>query len=410
MKILVLNSGSSSLKFQLIETSPEQIASNQDRLIAKGAVDRIGSTEAVVTYEAVGLGKTKHAKPVPEHKQAIEAAFQALTTGENKVLDNTNEIEAIGHRVVHGGEDFQTSALMTEEVVEKIENNFELAPLHNPANMRGFYASRALVPHARHVAVFDTSFHHSLPPKAFVYAIPYAYYKRDKIRRYGFHGTSHRYVSYRYAQFFEEKRDKFKLITLHLGNGCSACAIEYGRSVDTSMGFTPLEGLVMGTRSGNIDPGAVLYLLGTGEMKLHDVEVLLNRHSGLAGVSGVSNDMRDVIQEAESGNARAQLAVEIFCYQVKRYIGQYLGVMNGADAILFTGGIGENSPLIRKKACEGLENLGIQIDAARNDTAIGEAADISVADSKTHVWVIPTNEELLIARDTVRTILGIPNP
>jgi acetate kinase len=409
MKILVLNSGSSSLKFQLIETSPEQISSNNDRLIARGSVERIGSGEAMVSFDALDRGKTKKACLIPDHKQALEAAFQALQ-GDHGVINDPKEIEAIGHRVVHGGEYFTApAALITGQVLTLIEHCIDLAPLHNPPNLKGIYASRQLAPHAQNVAVFDTAFHQTLPQKAFLYGIPYVHYSRDKIRRYGFHGISHRYVSYRFGQLHNSTREAYKLITCHLGNGCSMAAIEHGRSVDTSMGFTPLEGLIMGTRSGSIDPGAVLYLIGRADMSKHEVEVLLNRSSGLYGLSGSSNDMRDLLTDAAGGDERARLAIDVFCYQIKRYIGSYYAAMNGADAIIFTGGIGENSPVVRGLSCEALDALGIKIDTGKNKAAVGTDADISSDDAKTRAWVIPTNEELLIARDTFRTILGIPH-
>lgn len=409
MKILVLNCGSSSLKFQLIDTSPERIAVNQDAVLAQGAIEKIGSGEALVSYEQPGKPKVREGRPILRHKDAIQAAFDFMQ-GEGGVLEHTQEVEGVGHRIVHGGEHFTESVLIDEKVLKLIEGASELAPLHNPHNLKGVYAAQALLPHAKNVAVFDTSFHQSMPASAFIYAIPYVYYTRDKLRRYGFHGTSHRYVSYRYAQIHGKTRSDYKLITCHLGNGCSLCAIDRGKSVDTSMGLTPLEGLVMGTRSGDLDPGAVLYLVEGAEMGLHEVDVLLNKHSGLLGISGVSNDMRDLIKASEGGNERATLAINAFCYRVKKYIGAYLAAMNGADAILFAGGIGENSPLVREKICQGLDALGIAVDGAKNQATAGKAGQISPDGSKVAVWVVPTNEELLIARDTLRTILGLPQP
>ena len=410
MRILVLNSGSSSVKFQLIETSPEQISASTDRMIARGSVERIGSSEAVVKYTAACKGSENFAKPIADHKQALETAFQSLT-GEHGVIGSADDIEAVGHRMVHGGESFSMPAIIDGEVVRRIEQCFDLAPLHNPHNLKGYFAAKQFFPNASHVAVFDTSFHHTLPPKAFLYGIPYSHYKRDKVRRYGFHGVSHRYVSYRFAQLHGTTRDHYKLITCHLGNGCSMCAIDHGRSVDTSMGFTPLEGLVMGTRSGSIDPGVLFYLVGKSDMSISDVEVMLNRHSGLYGLSGVSNDMRDLLEEAERGNVRAQLAVDVFCYRVKGYFGSYLATLNGADALIFTGGIGENSHAIRARSCDQLDNLGVAIDWHRNEKVVGGVeGEISTEESRVKVWVIPTNEELVIARDTLRCIFGIPYP
>jgi acetate kinase len=414
MKILVLNCGSSSLKFQLIETAPELIASNQDRLLAHGTIEKIGSADAIVSFSAHGGASSKSSRPILTHKEAIETAFECMSTADGIVSD-LKEIEGVGHRIVHGGEYFQQSIVIDDEVVRRIEGLIELAPLHNPHNLKGYYASKALLPHATQVAVFDTAFHQTLPPKAYLYGLPYLYYTRDKIRRYGFHGTSHRYVSYRFAQIHNATRDAFKLITCHLGNGCSVCAIDHGKSVDTSMGFTPLEGLLMGTRPGDLDAGAVLYLVGRAEMGLHEVDVLLNKNCGMYGISGVSNDMRELQAEAEKGNSRARLAIEVFCYRVVKYIGAYFAAMNGADALIFAGGIGENAPAIRDQICGSLGALGIRLDPEKNRSAVGVERDISVEapasaeGPSTRVWVIPTNEELLIARDTLRSILKIPH-
>jgi acetate kinase len=295
-------------------------------------------------------------------------------------------------------------------VVKQLEELIDLAPLHNPPNLKGYYASRALFPDARHVAVFDTAFHQTLAPHAFLYGLPYELYQRYQIRRYGFHGTSHRYVSYRFAQLHDRTRQNYKLITCHLGNGCSMCAIDHGKSVDTSMGFTPLEGLLMGTRSGDLDPAALLHVMSHDGLEIHAASSLLNEQSGLRGVSGVSNDMRTLLAEAAKGHERARLAIDIFCYRAKKYIGAYLAAMNSADAVIFTGGIGENAPAIRAQICEGLSAFGIVLDPTRNAAAVGVEQDVSAAGATTQVWVIPTNEELLIARDTLRTLLGIPHP
>jgi acetate kinase len=409
MKILVLNCGSSSLKFQLIDTNPDRIAADSDIVLAQGSIEKIGSGEATVTYEQQGSPKTREGKPILKHKEAIQTAFEYMT-GEHGVVQDLREIEGVGHRVVHGGEDFRQSVLIDEGVLKKIEAAVELAPLHVPHNLKGYYAAVALLPHAKNVAVFDTSFHQTMPAYAFLYGVPYLYYRRDKMRRYGFHGTSHRYVSYRFAKLQGKNRSDFKLISCHLGNGCSVCAIDHGKSVDTSMGMTPLEGLLMGTRPGDLDAGAVMYLVEHAEMGLHEVDVLLNKHSGLYGVSGVSNDMRDVIQASRNGNHHAKLAVDMFCYRVKKYIGSYLAAMNGADALLFTGGIGENSAYIRAQICAGMDWLGVSVDGAKNQAAVGKDADISGRDARIQTWVIPTNEELLIARDTQRAIENLPQP
>ena len=428
MKIFVLNCGSSSLKFQLIETTPELIASNQDRLLARGEIEKIGSGDSIVSFSAHGGPTEKSSRPILSHKEAIQTAFDCMSAAPGIVSD-LKEIEGVGHRVVHGGEYFKQSAVIDDDVVRRIESLIELAPLHNPHNLKGYYASKALLPHATQVAVFDTAFHQTLPPRAYLYSLPYLYYTRDKIRRYGFHGTSHRYVSYRFAQIHNTTRDAYKMITCHLGNGCSVCAIDRGQSVDTSMGFTPLEGLLMGTRPGDLDAGAVMYLVGRAEMGLHEVDVVLNKNSGMYGISGVSNDMRELEAETAKGNSRAQLAIEVFCYRVVKYIGAYFAVMNGADALIFAGGIGENAPAIRAKICESLGALGIRLDTKKNQDAVGVERDISAqaapsaggaainaagpstsaASASTRVWVIPTNEELLIARDTLRSILKIPH-
>ena len=407
MNILVLNSGSSSLKFQLIETSPEQIRSDQDRVRARGAIEKIGTGEAIISVEAGGE-KTKSSREVLEHRDAVKIAASCLQDANDGL--KTEQIEGAGHRVVHGGEHFTQSVLIDDEVLSHIQEAIELAPLHNPHNLKGYFAAREMLPHARHAAVFDTSFHQTLPPYAYMYGLPHVLYDRHRIRRYGFHGTSHRYVAYRYARIFGKTRQDFKLITCHLGNGCSVCAIDHGRSVDTSMGFTPLEGLLMGTRAGDIDAAAVLHVMSKEELSIQEVSSLLNKHSGLYGLSGISNDMRTLIAQSENGNERARLAIGVFCYRVKKYIGAYLAALNGADAVLFTGGIGENAPSIRAQICEDLDALGIVLDSARNDAAGGQTCCVSSDNSACQVWVIPTNEELLIARDTLRCILGLPHP
>jgi acetate kinase len=406
MDILVLNSGSSSLKFQLIETSPEQIEADADQIRAKGTVEKIGTGEAIISVEAGGQ-RTKTSAEVLEHRDAVRIAASCLDASGDLKQD---QIEGVGHRIVHGGEQFTQSVLIDGEVLENIQEAMELAPLHNPHNLKGYFAAREMLPKAKHAAVFDTSFHQTLPPSAFLYGLPHVLYDRLRVRRYGFHGTSHRYVSYRYARMFGKTRRDYKLITCHLGNGCSVCAIDHGRSVDTSMGFTPLEGLLMGTRAGDIDAAAVLHVMAKEELTIHEVSSLLNKHSGLYGVSGISNDMRTLVEQSEKGNERARCAIDVFCYRVKKYIGAYLATLNGADAVLFTGGIGENAPTIRAQICDQLNALGIVLDADRNKAAQGEACRISSADSACEVWVIPTNEELLIARDTLRCILGLPHP
>ncbi len=409
MNILVINCGSSSVKFQFIETSPEHIASNTDRLLAKGEVERVGSSEALVTYQVIGTAAEQAVEPIPDHTAAIRAALQRLI-GPGGLVKDHKEIEGVGHRVVHGGERLQSSMLIDQDVVAEIERCIRLAPLHNPANLKGYRAARQLLPEARQVAVFDTAFHHAMPPHAFHYAIPLIHYTRDQVRRYGFHGTSHRYLNYRFARLHGHDRSAYKVITCHLGNGASMCAINHGHSIDTSMGMTPLEGLVMGTRSGDVDPGAIFYMLHGKSTSPAELETELNRHSGLYGISGVSGDMRDLEGEAERGNDRAALAIEMFCYRVKKYIGAYLAALNGADGIVFSGGIGENAPAIRARICEGLDVFGIRLDPEDNADVQGPEKLISPRGASPEIWVIRTNEELLIARDTVRCILGIPHP
>jgi acetate kinase len=409
MHILVLNVGSSSVKFQLIDTDGQAIAAARDRRLAGGQIERIGG-EAIVSLAATDQRPTKSAVPIRDHAAAVEHIIKWLTSQESGVpISSVAEIEAVGHRVVHGGERFTRSTKVDDDVWRELEELIELAPLHNPHNLRGITAARAVLgPGVPQVAVFDTAFHHSLPETAFVYAVPYQLYRRYRVRRYGFHGTSHRYIAYRYRQLTEKAREATKIITLHLGNGASACAIVGGISVDTSMGFTPLEGLVMGTRSGDLDPAILDFVSAKEGLSLREVDSLLNKQSGLLGISGLTADMRELLaEEAEHGDRRARLAVDVFCYRVKKYIGAYLAAMNGADAIVFAGGIGENSPDVRARICAGLEWLGIEIDAARNSAIVGAEGRIDREGSRVNIWVIPTDEELLIARDTWRVVTGV---
>jgi acetate kinase len=407
MNVLVLNSGSSSLKFQIISTDLEKIAQNADRRLAEGQIERIGGA-GVITFRADGREPERSAAPVRDIRAALDSVMRWIT--ERAAIEGVHsaaDIQAIGHRVVHGGEKFKASVLITDEVLRGIEDCIELAPLHNPANVKGIQAAREIfgrnVPQA---AVFDTAFHQTLPEQSYLYAIPYQFYRRHKIRRYGFHGTSHRYIAYRYRTINDIPRENVNVITLHLGNGCSMAAIKGGNSVDTSMGLTPLEGLVMGTRSGDLDAAILEFVASKEGLTIHEVETMLNKQSGLLGISGLTNDMRELLAEAEeSGDRRARLAIEIFCYRVRKYIGAYLAALNGADAILFGGGIGENSAQIRRLICENLNWLGIELDAERNEAHTGgREGAISADSSRVKVWVIPTNEELLIARDTVRLI------
>lgn len=408
MNILVLNAGSSTLKFQLVRTDEDRIAADTDERLARGIVDRIGG-EALLRFSSGDL-TLKDARPVRDHRSAVDAVLRWLSSEESgPEVASVRDIDAVGHRVVHGGERFSRSVRIDPAVLHEIEETIELAPLHNPHNLKGIAAVRETLGDIPQVAVFDTAFHHTLPEPAYLYAIPYSLYRRHRVRRYGFHGTSHRYVAYRYRRLTGTPRERTNLITIHLGNGCSACAIRGGDAVDTSMGFTPLEGLVMGTRSGDLDP-AILDFIGTKEgLSSSEVESLLNKQSGLLGISGLTHDMRELLaEERESGDRRARLAIEIFCYRVRKYIGAYLAALNGADAVVFTGGIGENGAEVRTRICAGLEWLGLELDTELNATAVGGTeGPIHRDGSRLAAWVIPTDEELLIARDTARLVLGL---
>lgn len=410
MNVLVLNAGSSSLKFQLIRTDPERLASDEDECLAKGVIDRIGG-QALLTFQALGEPPRREAASIRDHRSAVERVLRWITSAESGVpIEGVREIDAVGHRVVHGGEYFRRSVIIDDDVLRRIEDTIELAPLHNPHNLRGILAVRdALGPGIPQAAVFDTAFHHTLPEQAYLYAIPYSLYRRYRIRRYGFHGTSHRYVAYRYRALTGTPRDQTRLVTLHLGNGCSACAIRDGNSIDTSMGFTPLEGLVMGTRSGDLDPAILEYVALKEGLEIAEVDTLLNKQSGLLGISGLTHDMRELLAEAgEHDDRRARLAIEVFCYRARKYIGAYLAALGGAAGIVFTGGIGENAPEIRARIIEGLEWMGGEIDPVLNSQMTkGAEGRISPPDARLETWVIPTDEELLIARDTMRLVLGI---
>ena len=411
MKVLVLNSGSSSVKYQLIETSLEMIEADSDHAIARGSVERIGTSSAVHTYRPAGREKRSEVKEILEHRVAIAEIIQTLTQPSTGVIGRAEEIEAVGHRMVHGGEKFTRSALCTPEVVQQIEDCSELAPLHNPHNLRGFYAAREILPAVPHAAVFDTSYHQTMPPHAYLYGLPYVLYTRHSIRRYGFHGTSHRFVAWRSRVLLGRPREETRLITCHLGNGASMCAIDHGRSIDTSMGFTPLEGLLMGTRCGDLDPSVLFYVMHKEDLTEHQATTLLNKHSGLYGLSGVSNDMAEVLAAEAQGNERAKLALDVFCYRVKKHVGAYAAALGGVDAIIFTGGIGENAAPVRARSLAGLEFLGVRLDAGKNAAAVGgKEADISAPEATVRTLVIPTNEELIIARDTLRLVVGKLHP
>lgn len=411
MNVLVLNCGSSSLKFQLICTDRDRIERDTDLRLAHGEIERIGGA-AITSFTAEGREPQRSALPVKDIRSGLEIVFRWLASESSGLHEaaGSGNIDAVGHRVVHGGEHFTQSALITGEVMRGIEDCIELAPLHNPANIHGILAIREILGTSiPQVAVFDTAFHQTLPQEAYIYAVPYQLYRRHRLRRYGFHGTSHRYVAYRYRTIEDRPRDKVNIITLHLGNGCSIAAVKGGNSVDTSMGLTPLEGLVMGTRSGDLDP-AILEFIGAKEgLSVHEVEMLLNTQSGLLGISGLTNDMRELLAEAdESDDHRARLAIKVFCYRAAKYIGSYLAAMNGADAIVFTGGIGENSPKIRQMICERLTWMGVVLSPVLNEAFVDgrDGAISEAATSRIKVLVISTNEELLIARDTVRLIDG----
>jgi acetate kinase len=412
MNILVLNCGSSSVKFQVIETDIDLIEKNADKRLAGGVLERVIG-QAIISVEVEGQPKVKSAEPLRDHRAGIDWIIKWITSPDSKIknIKSLSDIHAVGHRVVHGGERFTMSAIINDDVIREIEDSIELAPLHNPANLKGIQGARELMgPAIPQVAVFDTSFHSTMPESSYLYAIPYQLYRRHKIRRYGFHGTSHRYVSYRYRNLVGKKLEDTNVITIHLGNGCSACAIKNGESFDTSMGFTPLEGLVMGTRGGDIDPSIIDFIRNKEGMTVREIDTMLNKQSGLLGLSGLTNDMRDLIaEEQENNDRRAHLAIEIFVQRVKKYIGAYIAEMGGADALIFTGGIGENSSIIRERVCRGLEWLGLSVDKDKNDSMIGgKEGDISTPKSRLKAFVIPTNEELLIARDTVRAVKNVP--
>jgi acetate kinase len=408
MNILILNCGSSSVKFQLIATDLDLIAENRDRRLVRGVIERIGG-EAIITIKVADGEKKVLTAALRDLRAALDFIINWICQENSGITEVTKiaDIHAIGHRIVHGGEQFRKSILIDAGVLRGIEDCIELAPLHNPANLKGILAAQDLFGAGLpQVAVFDTAFHQTIPEQAYLYALPYQFYRRHRLRRYGFHGTSHRYVAYRYRQLSNITREQTNIITLHLGNGCSAAAIRGGNSIDTSMGLTPLEGLVMGTRSGDLDPAIIDFIANKEGLTVIEVETLLNKQSGLLGISGLTNDMRDLLAEAEEhDDRRAHLAIEIFCYRVKKYIGAYLAVMGGADAIVFTGGIGENSAEVRVRCCQGMEWSGLKLDGERNAAMVaGQEGLISADDARLKVYVIPTDEELLIARDTVRII------
>lgn len=395
MIVFVVNCGSSSLKYQLLNMDDESV-------MAKGLVERIGMEDSLLIHTPGDKDKIKIPVDAPNHKVALEAVVAALTSKEHGVIDSIDAIDAVGHRVVHGGELFADSNLITNNVIKGIEACNELAPLHNPPNVLGIRACEEILGmHIPQVAVFDTAFHQTMPEHAFLYGLPYEAYEKYGVRRYGFHGTSHKYVSQRVAELMGEHMSDLRIITCHLGNGASLAAIKYGKCIDTTMGFTPLDGMVMGTRCGVIDPAIVAYLMKKMDLDIHGMDEYLNKRSGVLGVSGVSSDFRDLMRAANFGNKRAQLAIDIFAYKCRKYIGSYAAAMGGVDAIVFTAGLGENSPEMREKIFEGLEYLGTRIDHNRNN-CYGREVEISMPRSQVQVFVVPTNEELMIARDTKR--------
>lgn len=392
MKILVINCGSSSLKYQVLDM-------NGEVLLAKGLVERIGMDGSVITHEKTGMDKVRKEAPMETHKEAIALVLEAIVDPDHGVVSDMSEIGAVGHRVVHAGEKYGGSVLITEDVIKALEECIDLAPLHNPPNLQGIAACRELMPDTPMVGVFDTAFHQTMPPESYIYALPYEYYEKYGIRRYGFHGTSHKYVAQRCADIMNVNLDDLKIITCHLGNGASVSAIKRGICIDTSMGFTPLEGLVMGTRCGDIDPAIVTYIRQKEGLAQGEANKILNEKSGVLGISGVSSDFRDLEKAAEEGNERAQLAIAVFAHKVRFYIGAYIAEMNGVDAIVFTAGVGENDIAMRDIICNDLGNLGIKLDLVKNKTR-GKEMVISRDDSRVKIILIPTDEELMIARDT----------
>ncbi len=392
MKVLVINCGSSSLKYQLINMTDES-------LLAKGLCERIGIDGSNLKHEPTGKDAVVFDSPMPDHQAAVKLVLDALLNADHGVIKSIDEVNAVGHRVVHGGEKYSGSVVVTDEVKAYLEECAQLAPLHNPPNLIGINACQALMPGVSHVAVFDTAFHQTMPEKAYLYAIPYALYENHKVRKYGFHGTSHMYVSNEAAKLLGKPYDSLKIITCHLGNGASIAAVKNGKVVDTSMGLTPLEGLVMGTRSGDLDPAVISFVAEKEGMTAKEVENMLNKKSGVLGVSCLSSDFRDIEKAADEGNKKCQIALDMFRYRVAKYIGSYAAAMNGVDAIVFTAGLGENSATARAGICEYLGFLGVSLDAEKNSLR-GKALDISTPDAKVRVLVVPTNEELVIARDT----------
>ena len=400
MKVLVLNAGSSSIKYQLFDVDKEGV-------LARGIVDKIGMADAALINNRIDGDEVKLEGEIIDHQAGIEYVLGVLISEKHGSLSSLEEIDSVGHRVVHGGESFHSSAIINEEVIRKIEECVPLAPLHNPPNLKGIYAVSELMPETPQVAVFDTAFHQTMPKSAYMYAIPYSLYKKYGLRRYGFHGTSHHYVSRRACEITGDNYQTQKIITCHLGNGGSITAINHGKSVDTSMGLTPVEGMIMGTRSGDLDLGVLTYIIDKEELNVKEANTLINKHSGILGISGVSSDMREVERAADDGNNRARLALEMYDYRITKYIGSYAAAMNGVNMIVFAGGIGENADRVREAICKNFEYLGLEFDSEKNKGLRSQEAIISKADSKVKVLVVPTNEELVIAQETVKVIDNI---
>ncbi|MCX7919207.1 MAG: acetate kinase [bacterium] len=401
MKVLVINAGSSSIKYQLFEM-PEQ------KVLAKGVLEKIGEENSVLSHKTDDK-TVQFTQPIQNHELGMQLITKILTDPKIGVIKNIAEISAVGHRVVHGGEKFTGSCLITKEVIDAIQEYADLAPLHNPPNLTGIKAATAILPNIPQVAAFDTAFHQTMPKYAYIYGIPYEYYEKYKVRRYGFHGTSHRYVARRAAVLLGKNKTEANIITCHLGNGCSITAVLAGNSVDNSMGLTPLEGLVMGTRAGDIDPGLIFYLAERLQLSIPQITQILNKKSGLLGISGISNDVRNLLEEADKGNERAKLAIDVFCYRVKKYIGAYMAVLGRTDAIVFTGGIGENATSLREKICDNLDWFGIILDRELNAKTQRIEQCISAPESRVKVFVIPTDEEARIAFDTCEIATKLNN-
>lgn len=396
IKVLVINCGSSSVKFQLINMSNENV-------LAGGIVERLGLPQSIIKFKFGDKDFTSECSTL-DHKSAISEIIDGITCGQFGVLSYKSEISAVGHRVVHGAEQFTESVLITDDTIRQIEACIELAPLHNPHNLKGILVCKELLPGVPQVAVFDTAFHQTMEDYVYTYALAYKYYEKYRFRRYGFHGTSHFYVAHKAAEIVGKNISKLKIITCHLGNGASIAAVKYGKSIDTSMGFTPLEGLIMGTRCGDVDPAMVLFVMEKEHLGPHECDTLMNKESGLIGISGISSDMRDIIKAYEDGNDRARLALQMYSYRIRKYIGMYAASMNGVDIIVFTGGVGEKAVLIRSMCCTDMEYLGIDFDEEKNKNTVGTEGELSSKDSRVRVLCVPTNEELVIARDTARII------